>query len=115
MSDLVARAIATIGSGDTARDVVVYEITPAQMRQVLLGAGWPGEGADAEALVRYQIDQMLFEECSLTDLALFSRLPVAELEGMPPSELRKLLEKAKELNPHFFSALARMQRRQSTH
>jgi hypothetical protein len=115
MSDLVARAVATIGSGETARDVVIYELTPAQMRQVLIGSGWPGEGADAEALARYQIDQMLFEECTLSDLALFSRLPIAELEGIPPTELRKLLAKAKELNPDFFSALARMQKRQSAH
>lgn len=115
MSDLAARAVATIGAGETARDVVVYELTPAQMRQVLMNTSWPGDGADAEALARYQIDQMLFEECSITDLALFSRLPVAELEDLPPTQLKKLLEKAKELNPDFFSALARLEKRQSEH
>lgn len=113
MSDLAARGVATIGAGETARDVVVYELTPAQMRQILMNTSWPGAEADAEALARYQIDQMLFEECSLTDLALFSRLPVAELEDLPPSQLKKLLEKAKELNPDFFNALARLEKRQS--
>ncbi|MBU1282706.1 MAG: hypothetical protein KJ989_12965 [Gammaproteobacteria bacterium] len=113
MSDLAARGVATIGAGETARDVVVYELTPAQMRQVLMNLNWPGEDADKEALARYQIDQALFEECSITDLALFSRLPVTELEELPPSQLKKLLEKAKELNPDFFSALARLEKRQS--
>lgn len=113
MSDLAARAVATIGAGETARDVVVYELTPAQMRQMLMKSSYPGEGATAEAMARYQIDQMLFEECSITDLSLFSRLPVAELEELPPSQLKKLLEKAKELNPDFFSALARLEKRQS--
>ena len=113
MSDLAARGVATIGSGEVARDIVVYELTPAQMRQVLMNISWPGEGADVEALARYQIDQVLFEECSLTDLALFTRLPVAEIEALPASQLKKLLEKAKELNPDFFSALARLGKRQS--
>ena len=113
MSDLVARGHVTVGDGDNARDLMVYEITPVQMRQVLLNLGWPGAEATPDEIARYQISQVLFEDCSLDDLALFTRLPADELEAMPPSYLRKILAKAKELNPDFFGALERLASRQS--
>lgn len=113
MSEMAAKGVATIGEGDNKRDVVVSEITPAQMRQVILASPWPGDDADAEAIARYQVDVWLFADCRLTDLAVFTGLPVAELEKIPPSQLRKILAKAKELNPDFFSALGRMEEAQS--
>lgn len=113
MSELAAKGVVTIGEGDTRRDVVVTEITPAQMRQVMLSTLWPGDDADAEALARYQVDVWLFEGCRLTDLAMFTSLSLVELEDLPPSQLKKLLAKAKELNPDFFSALGRMAEAQS--
>lgn len=114
MSDLAASAPVTIGDGDKARDILVYEITPRQMRELLLQNPWPGDGADQEALWRYQIDMKLFDECSLTDLASFTRRPLSEIEDIPPKQLRKILAKAKELNPDFFSALAPKAAPQST-
>lgn len=115
MSDWAAKGVAMIGEGETKRDVIVSEITPAQMRQVMLASPWPGDDADAEALARYQVDVWLFEGCRLTDLAMFTSLSLAELEETPPSQLKKLLAKAKELNPDFFSALGRMAEAQSKH
>lgn len=115
MSEWAAKGVATIGEGKSARDVVVSEITPAQMRQLIMASSWPGDDAGPEALARYQVDVWLFEGCRLTDLAVFTGLPVAELEHIPPSQLKKLLAKAKELNPDFFSALGRMEEAQSKH
>ncbi len=105
MSDLAAKAVVTIGEGKAARDIPVTELTPAGMRQMLLADPWPGADASAEQLARYQIDVSLFKECRLTDLAVFTGLPLREVEEIPPSQLRKLLDKAKDLNPDFFSAL----------
>lgn len=111
MSDLAGKGVATVGG----RDIVVSELTPAQMRQVILANPWPGDGADEAAMARYQVDVWLFEECRLTDLAIFTGLSLTELEAIPPSGLRKILEKAKELNPDFFSALERMGKAQGKH
>lgn len=113
MSDMAAKGVATIGEGKNSRDVVVSEITPAKMRELLMARPWPGEDASQEAMARYQVDVWLFEDCRLTDLALFTSLPLTELEEIPPSQLKKLLAKAKELNPDFFSALGRMAEAQS--
>lgn len=104
MSDMAAKGVVTISD----RDIVVSELTPAQMRQVMLANPWPGDDADEEAVARYHLDVWLFEDCRLTDLSIFTGLPLAELEAMPPTALRKILAKAKELNPDFFSALERM-------
>ncbi len=113
MSELAAKGVATIGEGDTKRDVVVSELTPAQMRQVMLASPWPGAEATPEAMARYQVDVWLFKDCRLTDLAMFTNLPLAELEEIPPSQLKKLLAKAKEMNPDFFDAQVRMAEAQS--
>ena len=105
MSELAATGVVTIGEGASARHIPVIELTPAGMRQLLLSDPWPGDEAPAEALARYRIDVALFEECRLTDLAVFTGLPLSELEDIPPSQLRKILSKAKDLNPDFFRAL----------
>lgn len=114
MSDLIGKGIASIVEGGRQRDVVVYELSPVELRQILLNsAAWPGASATPEELARYQIDVTLMGDISLTDLAVFARLPVAELEAILPSQLDKIRSKARELNPFFFAALERMAPRQS--
>ncbi|MBU1330872.1 MAG: hypothetical protein KJ884_04855 [Gammaproteobacteria bacterium] len=113
MSDLAASQPVTVGSGAAARQILVYELTPVEYRKILIGTTSLAEEADAETIARYQLDQVLLGEVSLSDLALFVRLPVSELEMLPPTQLRKLLAKAKELNPDFFAALVRLATHQS--
>lgn len=108
MSDMAAKGVVTIGEGESKRDIVVSELTPAKMRQVILANPWPGEDAEPEDCAGYQIDSHLFAECRLTDLAIFTGLKVSDFDDIPPSQLRKILAKAKELNPDFFGAMARM-------
>ncbi|MNR39359.1 hypothetical protein D3C85_1575660 [compost metagenome] len=108
MSDMAAKGVVTIGEGDSKRDIVVSELTPAQMRQVILANPWPGDEAEPESYAGYQLDSHLFEDCRLTDLAIFTGLKVSDFDNIPPSQLRKILAKAKELNPDFFGAMARM-------
>ncbi|MGF6694755.1 hypothetical protein M2318_004844 [Metapseudomonas resinovorans] len=108
MSEMAAKGVVTIGEGEGRRDIVVSELTPAQMRQVILANPWPGETGEPEAYAGYQIDSHLFADCRLTDLAIFTGLKVSDFDDVPPSQLRKVLDKAKELNPDFFGAMARM-------
>lgn len=113
MSESAAKAVVPVGKGDTVRDVVVSELTVAQMRQVMLASPWPGDDADSEALAHYQLDVHLFEDCRLTDLSTLANLNREQLSGLTGSELRKILAKAKELNPDFFAALGRLAKAQS--
>lgn len=115
MSDLAAKGVVTLGEGEGKVEVIVSELTPGQMRQMLLTSPWPGEDASEEDVARYRVDVWLFEECRLSDLALYTNLKITELEALPPTQLRKLLAKAKELNPDFFGALGRMAEAQSKH
>jgi len=115
MSESAAKGVVTIGKGDSARDVVVSELTVAQMRQLLMANPWPGDDADAEALAHYQLDVQLFEDCRLTDLSIMANLSREQLGELTGSELRKILGKAKELNPDFFAALGRLAKAQGGH
>ncbi len=108
MSDSAAHGVVQVGPEDRRRKIVVSELTVVQMRQVMLLNLWPGEDASPEELADYQLDNFLFTDCRLSDLALMAGLPREELDGCTGSELRKVLAKAKELNPDFFGALERM-------
>ena len=115
MSELAASDSVQLGEGVGARHIRVYELTPAQMRQMLIGNRPPGDGASEDEIARYQIGATLFDDITLADLALFTRTDQAELEEIPPSHLKRLVAKCKELNPDFFAALGRMAFPQSTH
>ncbi|UQY33820.1 hypothetical protein K8U54_19210 [Pseudomonas fulva] len=107
MSDSAAKGVVSVGSEDNRRDIVVSELTVAQMRQVIMHDSWPGTDATPEDLAHYQLDNLLLEGCRLSDLGVMANLTKADIGGLTGGELRKVLAKAKELNPDFFSALAR--------
>lgn len=108
MSDSAAKGVVSVGPEDNRRDIVVSELTVAQMRQVMMLNPWPGDDASQDELMHYQLDNFLFDGCRLSDLGVMANLKKEELSQLTGGELRKLLAKAKELNPDFFSALARM-------
>ncbi|WP_313105043.1 hypothetical protein [Stutzerimonas nitrititolerans] len=113
MSESAAKGVVTVGKGDSIRDVVVSELTVAQMRQLMMANAWPGDDADADALAHYQLDVHLFEECRLTDLSVLANLSRERMSELTGTELRKIIAKAKELNPDFFAALGRLAKAQS--
>jgi len=113
MTESAIKSVVTVGKGDSARDVVVSELTVGQMRQVMMADPWPGDDTDAEALAHYQLDVQLFEECRLTDFSILANLNREQLSELTGTELRKILAKAKELNPDFFAALGRLAKAQS--
>lgn len=74
--------------------VTVRELTVSEVRT------WAKEmeaGKPAEPL-----RCMVFEDCSLDDLARMCDSPADQLEKFKPSELTPLRDKAKAMNPYFF-------------
>lgn len=114
MSDSAAKGVVSVGSEENRRDIVVSELTVAQMRQVMMLNTWPGEEACQDELMHYQLDNYLFDGCRLSDLGVMANLKKEEISQLTGSELRKVLAKAKELNPDFFGALVRMKAGQSS-
>jgi len=84
------------------REVTVRELTVGEVRQ------WLQELTSAGERPIDLIAEELFAECSLEDLARMSELSVGEMDGIAPSELRKVVEAAKALNPDFFALRGRL-------
>lgn len=76
------------------RTVIVRELTVAEVR------AWV---AEHEAGVPVDpLRALVFDDCSLDDLARLCNLPVEEMEQHTVADLTPLRDKAKALNPHFF-------------
>lgn len=78
--------------------VSVRELTVAEVRAWLVEAE---AGAAVDPL-----RAMVFDDCSLDDLARMSDVPAETLEQFTTSELAPLHDAAKALNPHFFRVRA---------
>lgn len=82
--------------------VTVRELTVAEVRAWLVEAE---AGAPVDPL-----RAMVFDDCSLDDLARMADAAADVLEGYTASELAPLYEAAKALNPHFFRVRAALTR-----
>lgn len=80
----------------------VKELTVAEVRAWLVDQE---SGAPVDAL-----RAMVFDDCSLDDLARLSDAPVDLLEGLKYGELVPLRDACKALNPHFFRVRAALVR-----
>ena len=87
------RLIELPGLSVTARELTVAEV---RAWVVEMEAGTPVDPLRA----------MVFEDCSLDDLARMSDRSAEELERFSVSELEPLRELCKALNPHFFRVRA---------
>ena len=54
------------------------------------------------------VDMALFEDFSLPDLTYLSSLKSDDLDRLPPSEIKRAFELAKEVNPDFFQMRSRV-------
>ena len=82
--------------------VTVRELTVAEVRTWL---------AEIEAGVAVDpLGSMVFDDCSLDDLARMSDVTAAALEGMTYGEMLPLRDACKALNPHFFRVRAAVQK-----
>jgi len=79
------------------QEVVIRELTVQGARLILQ----PNPNSDL-------IGDALFTDMRLCDLEHLTSLKAAEIEGMFPSDLRKVIEACKAKNPDFFEMLARV-------
>ena len=78
--------------------VQVRELTVAEIRAWLAGKAALGD----------LVDSALFEDFSVTDLAVLTNLPAAEIDNLTPRQIKSVMAKAQEVNPDFFAMRARM-------
>jgi len=83
------------------RTVTVRELTVGEIRDWL-------RDMDARNAPLDLVDGMLLTELAISDLCRMSDLPEDALDDLTQSEIDRLLEAARELNPHFFGMLARL-------
>lgn len=82
--------------------VTVRELTVAEVRAWL---------AEIEAgVVVDPLGSMVFDDCSLDDLARMSDATAANMEALTYGELLPLRDACKALNPHFFRVRAAVQK-----
>ncbi len=82
--------------------VTARELTVAEVRTWLVEVE---AGTEVDPL-----GSMIFDDCSLSDLARMSDVDPAALEGLTYGELAPLRDACKMLNPHFFRVRAAMQK-----
>lgn len=88
--------------------VLVRELTVKDLRGWLIDfrnkaiAGLDGDGEI------FSVDRDLFSDFSVDELFRFTDLTDEKIEDMRPSDLRKVIEAVKELNPDFFAMWGRM-------
>ncbi|MDY1134945.1 hypothetical protein SOK09_32020, partial [Pseudomonas aeruginosa] len=69
--------------------------------------------ADVRKLMQEVSDQdlvnnVLFEDIRLSDLCLMTSVTKSQINDLRPSQLAKLRDACKEVNPHFFGMLGRL-------
>lgn len=82
----------------SGRDVICRELTVTEIRDLLT------------APVTDHVDALVLEETSLSELAAMCDLSLDDMAGMAPSELTRLAEKVKGVNPGFFGLKARIEK-----
>ena len=82
--------------------VTARELTVAEVRTWLVEVE---AGTEVDPL-----GSMIFDDCSLSDLARMSDVDPAALEGLTYGELAPLRAACKMLNPHFFRVRAALQK-----
>lgn len=82
--------------------VTARELTVAEVRTWLVEVE---AGTEVDPL-----GSMIFDDCSLSDLARMSDVDPAALEGLTYGELAPLRDACKMLNPHFFRVRAALQK-----
>lgn len=80
------------------RKVQVKELTVGEIRGWLAG----------KAAVGDLVDSMLFEEVSISDLAVLTDLSAEEVDAMTPGEIARVIEVAREVNARFFAMRERV-------
>lgn len=85
----------TVTLTDAGITVTVRELTVAEVRQWLAMMEEPGLDV---------VGNLLFDGITAREVAMFcgNSLDVGEMDKLKPSEMQQVIDKIKDLNPHFF-------------
>lgn len=89
------------------QQVTVHELTVKEHRAWLMDIMTRAKDQSLE-IELYSVDRDLFDDMPLTDLPRFTDLTPEQIDAMRPSDLRKVIEAVKEVNPDFFGMWGRM-------
>lgn len=101
---VVRQETVTVGS----RAVKVRELTVAEVRAWLQRAEEHADEALAEPFDL--VGELLLDGLTLAEVALMTDLEVEAMELLTPSALQELVDKCREVNPHFFGLRERLLR-----
>jgi hypothetical protein len=90
------------------KKIEVRELRIAEIREMMEQA--QARFMDEEAPRADVLNEVLFEEIGLGDLAHMCSMPIEEMYNQTPSELKKLLDTCMEINGHFFDMMIRLRR-----
>lgn len=92
----------TLTVGD--KDVTVNELSVNEVRNWMADT----ESAAENDALMIDLDDILFEDVRLSDLAVMSDQSIDQLREMRPSQLREIADVCRDVNEHFFSAADRI-------
>lgn len=85
------------------REIAVREMTVSDQREWLKHRTQAGKEA-AKAGDNFDVmSWSLFEDVNLFDLPFMTDLPVKALEDMKPTDIQRVVDMCKKVNPHFFA------------
>lgn len=93
MSEMTASKVVKVGEVE----VIVRELSVSDVRKLMQ------EVSDQDL-----VSNVLFEDIRLSDLCLMTSVTESQINDLRPSQLAKLLDACKEVNPHFFGMLGRL-------
>lgn len=100
MSGLAVTRSLTLGEGgDAPLAVTVRELTVGEIRAWLKDVQAQSDAVDV-------VDVMLLRDVSLQDVMRLTSLTAVQVEGLGPSQLRTVVEAAREINEDFFALRA---------
>lgn len=88
-------------------EVTVRELTVEAVRALMVPAPRL-EHPSPEQVAERNLDVALFEDCRLSDLEIMTSLTRNQIQGMRPSQLRRVVDACKEMNKDFFAMLGRI-------
>lgn len=83
--------------------ITVKELTVGEVRHWMMDLAEKENISDTKSLADNALDQNLFDNIALSDIARMTSLSANQVEQFTPSELKAVVEKCKGLNPDFFA------------
>ncbi|WP_427196780.1 hypothetical protein [Pseudomonas aeruginosa] len=98
MSEMTASKVVKVGEVE----VIVRELSVSDVRKLMQ------EVSDQDLVSNVLFEAFWRSDIRLSDLCLMTSVTESQINDLRPSQLAKLLDACKEVNPHFFGMLGRL-------